>query len=119
LTRHARKERLIHELGGKCFRCGVEDLHWAAYHFHHKVPKDKIYGISGSLTCRENVFESDIVPEVREKCVLLCANCHAVIHSDREEMTDLVFKIQAKDAKTGRLREALAERGLLIDSAEN
>lgn len=118
-TKIARKERLIHEMGGKCFRCGVEDLHWAAYQFHHRFPKDKLYNIGAYLGCEAGFFETHIVPEAKNKCVLLCSNCHDIIHADREEMTDLVFNLKEKSAKTGRIRAALAERGLLVDCVEN
>lgn len=55
--------------------CGY-DKHPAAFQFHHLDPSQKDFSISSS----QKSFK-ELVPEL-DKCVLLCANCHAIKHSD-------------------------------------
>ena len=70
------KAILVGEAGGRCFLCGY-DRYLGALHFHHVDPAKKGFnlgerGLTRSLDrCREEA----------EKCVLLCANCHAEVES--------------------------------------
>ena len=73
--RKAVKKRLIELHGGKCQRCGYNKS-LRALEFHHRNPKDKIFGISQSDRVRS---WEEYVSEA-EKCELLCANCHAEEH---------------------------------------
>lgn len=68
------KQRVVDFLGGKCERCGYNKC-LAAMHAHHRDPSEKKFGI-GTGHCRN----WDRVVEELEKCVLLCANCHAEEH---------------------------------------
>ena len=68
------KKRAIEHLGGACHRCGF-DKHWAAFVFHHPDPSVKEmdwHGMQGQTW-------ENLLPEL-EKCVLLCACCHLVVH---------------------------------------
>jgi transcriptional regulator with XRE-family HTH domain len=58
-------------LGGKCTKCGIDDI--VTLDFHHN--KDKINGISSILSRRWSEIELEI-----KKCELLCANCHGETH---------------------------------------
>ena len=70
------KLRAIQYLGGECSRCnGVFDP--CVYDFHHKDPSNKSADPGSLLHCSwETVFE-----EV-SKCILLCSNCHRIIHKE-------------------------------------
>jgi len=68
-----RKKKAIEYLGGKCSRCGYND-HYAAMQFHHVEKKDFAWNKLRLLNWERTKEELD-------KCVLLCANCHAIIHS--------------------------------------
>ena len=72
---HNRKIQAIEYKGGVCVDCG-QMPHWAAMQFHHLNPADKEFSWGkGRLKSWEKVkVELD-------KCVLLCANCHAVRHT--------------------------------------
>lgn len=74
--RRAIKTHLINRAGGKCTRCGYNKS-IAALQFHHLNPKEKDFGIARDFS---NNLEK-LYKEV-EKCVLLCANCHAELHSE-------------------------------------
>jgi len=79
--RHIRKVKLIILLGGKCVQCGVKynKSNGAMFHFHHKNKAGKNFGIA------TRVFDGNwkrLLLEVK-KCLLLCANCHAIEHSGK------------------------------------
>lgn len=63
--------------GGRCVECGFEanENTVAAFDFHHVNPSEKEYTPSDMLMLKkEKVFEE------LDKCVLLCANCHRILH---------------------------------------
>jgi DNA-binding transcriptional ArsR family regulator len=70
------KRKLIERGGGACAICGY-DRHPSALHFHHLDPGSKSFVLS-----RQGVTRSfaEAVAEA-EKCVLLCANCHAEVEA--------------------------------------
>jgi len=65
---------LVEYKGGKCVRCGY-NKNVKALQFHHIDKTTKLFSIS-SGHCRS--WKSQIA-EV-DKCILLCANCHAEEH---------------------------------------
>ena len=70
------KELLVDEAGGRCVLCGY-DRCVAALGFHHLDPSTKSFGLAQAGITRA-------IEEVRreaEKCILVCANCHAEIES--------------------------------------
>jgi len=70
------KSKLIKMLGGKCVHCeGVFPM--AAFDFHHIDPKQKDFTITNEIA---NKPFKELENEVK-KCILLCANCHRVVHS--------------------------------------
>ena len=74
-TRRRRiKEILVKEASGRCLICGFAK-YLGALHFHHVEPASKAFSVS-----RDGVTRS--LRRAREeagKCVLLCANCHAMV----------------------------------------
>jgi transposase len=70
------KRRLVERAGGKCELCGYND-HLAALHFHHVDPASKAFSISREGTTRSY---AEVEAEA-DKCVLVCANCHAKIEA--------------------------------------
>lgn len=71
-----RRLQLIELHGGKCCRCGYSK-NQAAIEFHHRDPKTKKFGLD-LRKCSNSSWEA-LVSEA-EKCILLCANCHAEEH---------------------------------------
>lgn len=79
-TRKRRKENKnkgVEYLGGKCVCCGW-DKYVEALNFHHVNPKNKKFTISHSG--RPDITWESLKKEL-DKCVLLCANCHAGVHA--------------------------------------
>ena len=74
--RRAMKKEAVKRHGGKCEICGY-DRCIDALTFHHLNPDEKEFGLAQSgitHSWEEYLAES-------QKCILVCANCHAEIHS--------------------------------------
>ena len=69
------RDELISRKGGKCEKCGYDKCNDALC-FHHL--KDKKFTLSKVNMMLKSQSELN---EELEKCTLLCANCHAEIHS--------------------------------------
>ncbi|HWM53852.1 MAG TPA: HNH endonuclease signature motif containing protein [Solirubrobacterales bacterium] len=75
------KRRLVEEAGGQCTICGFAE-HPAALQFHHLDPSAKAFHLSRRGHSRS-------IKRMRaeaEKCVLLCANCHAQLEVGAKEL---------------------------------
>lgn len=73
-----RKEKLVNLKGGCCNHCGYNKS-MAALHFHHVDPSTKKHQLDlRSLSNRS----WDAILQEADKCILLCANCHAEHHHD-------------------------------------
>lgn len=70
-----RKKEAVDYMGGKCTECGY-NKHYAAMHFHHLDPFTKEFNWA-----KLRLKSWDKIYKELEKCVLLCANCHAIKHS--------------------------------------
>ena len=72
--RRSLKRQLVEEAGGCCVLCGFDE-HPAALQFHHLDPSSKSFQLGeGGLTRSITKLRAEA-----EKCVLLCANCHAQV----------------------------------------
>jgi transposase len=70
------KEILVDEAGGGCALCGF-DAYLGALQFHHRDPATKAFEVS-----RQGITRSlDRLRLEARKCVLLCANCHAMVEA--------------------------------------
>jgi transposase-like protein len=70
------KAMLVREFGGACRLCGF-DRYAGALQFHHVDPATKRFQLGGGGLTRP-------LAQLREearKCVLLCANCHAMVEA--------------------------------------
>lgn len=77
LFRRKRKRMAIEYKGGKCVFCGYDKCQ-DALGFHHLESEKKEFGLSSSTgLCRS--WEK--VKKELDKCILVCANCHAEIHA--------------------------------------
>ena len=61
-----------------CELCGYHK-HTAALEFHHRNPKEKTRNVSRMMN--QNASQADVMKEIR-KCMVVCSNCHAIIHSE-------------------------------------
>ncbi len=74
--RKKRKLDAIAYKGGKCVKCGYDE-HPTVLEFHHLDPNQKDFTISGN-----HARKWDLVKEELDKCILLCANCHRLVHAE-------------------------------------
>lgn len=76
-SRNAKRDRVLALRGSKCQECGYDKCK-DALHYHHLDPSHKDFQLDKDTLTKKSVEEID--REV-EKCVLLCANCHAEVHA--------------------------------------
>jgi transposase len=70
------KRMLVEEFGGACRRCGFAE-YAGALQFHHVDPTTKAFQLGGRGLTRS----LDALRREARKCVLLCANCHAMVEA--------------------------------------
>jgi hypothetical protein len=75
LEKRKRKLGAIEYLGGKCGKCG-ESFHPSVYEFHHRDPVNKDRDPSKMMQLSISKLYAEL-----DKCDLLCANCHRLIHN--------------------------------------
>lgn len=74
-ARYKRKTYLANLIGGKCAKCGLDEI--ICLDFHHLDPKEKEFTIGSQP---EGKLLEEIEIEVK-KCILLCSHCHRKEHS--------------------------------------
>jgi transposase-like protein len=79
--RQRTKQRLVDEAGGACALCGY-DRCLAALQFHHIDPSEKSFALSHGGLARS----LERAREEAQKCILLCANCHAEVEAGVAEL---------------------------------
>lgn len=79
--RQSVKYALVAYKGGRCERCGYNKC-MDALQFHHLDPNKKDFALSKSTRSYE-----ELKAEV-DKCILLCANCHAEIHYELNQQKE-------------------------------
>ena len=77
IRRYRAKATAIKYLGEKCSSCGWEG-NQAALQFHRIDPKKKEFTIGNVANKKWEFIKNEL-----EKCILLCANCHAIKHSTK------------------------------------
>ena len=77
IRRFRAKAAAIKFLGGKCTKCGWQG-NQAALQFHHLKGKDFTIGNVANKSW-------DSIKTEMKKCVLLCANCHMIEHSTKDD----------------------------------
>ncbi len=78
--RVAIKKELVKYKGGKCERCGYNKSLYAL-HFHHVNPNEKDFSLSEYFK-KSSKIDMDLFKKEIDKCILVCANCHAEIHEE-------------------------------------
>lgn len=79
--RKEQKRKAVEYKGGKCYICGYNKCQ-EALHFHHIDPTQKDFALSKEG--KTYVWE-DVKKEL-DKCVCLCAVCHAEVHAGVTEL---------------------------------
>ncbi len=88
-SRRRLKLRLVERAGGCCELCAYDRCVWALQ-FHHVVPELKKFNLS-----REGVTRSfEEAAEEADKCVLLCANCHAELEAGLVELPTELLEVR-------------------------
>ena len=73
-----KKKMFVRHLGDKCDKCGIEHngRNTVIFDFHHKVPSTK-----DADWTRMRKWGLDRIRNEIAKCLLLCSNCHRLVHS--------------------------------------
>jgi hypothetical protein len=72
--RRRKKAKAVEYKGGKCQICGYDKC-YAALQFHHLDPDKKDFSIGNARSWGFSRIQDEL-----DKCLLVCANCHAEIH---------------------------------------
>jgi len=80
-SRRKKKRLLVEYKGGSCEKCGLKSDVMGLYDFHHIDPSQKEFGLAGN---GKNLSLESCKKEV-DKCLLLCRNCHAIVHHEIEK----------------------------------
>ena len=99
------KYYLIQQRGGKCEKCGY-DKNMSALEFHHLHPEEKEFTKDSRNLERHS--DEEILKEF-DKCILLCANCHAEFHHPELDMSNIdSLKETCKDIKYRKLHNLIS-----------
>ena len=90
IRRFRAKAAAIKFLGGKCKKCGWRG-NQAALQFHHLNSETKEF-IIGNVANKS----WDSIKVEMQKCILLCANCHAIEHSSKNDENFLAEALSYK-----------------------
>ena len=76
--RKNKKKAIIYK-GGECSMCGLSyrNTHDAVFDFHHLDPSEKELHIGKVMHHSWSKIQKEL-----DKCILLCSNCHRIIHAD-------------------------------------
>ena len=77
--RKIRKEIQEYKKKHSCIKCGYSDFR--ALEFHHKNRADKTIDIADAVG---HGWSLEHVMKEVEKCDVLCANCHAILHFEEK-----------------------------------
>jgi hypothetical protein len=76
----------VEQFGRKCQRCGYDKC-INALQFHHVDPSKKNYEPAYLIMRRS----WDVAFKELQKCILVCANCHAEIHYQNLDVTEILL----------------------------
>jgi len=93
IRRFRTKAAAITHMGGKCMKCGWHG-NQAAFQFHHTSSDKKDFTIGNVANKSWDVIKIEL-----KKCILLCANCHAIAHSTKNENNLLKEALNYKGRK--------------------
>jgi hypothetical protein len=82
----ARKLDIIKAAGGRCSICGY-DKNLAALVFHHNDSSSKDFKLD--MRSLSNRKLEPVLNEI-DKCILVCANCHAELHNPHLNLASLL-----------------------------
>ena len=77
-----KKIHFIKKMGGECTNCKIKltENNWPIFDFHHIDPSQKEVSWS---TLRN--WSNDKIEKELNKCTLLCANCHRLLHAKTKD----------------------------------
>ena len=75
-----RKQKFVQYKGGTCEKCGY-DKHHAALEFHHIDPSTKVLEVAAMV----RTYGLEKIQEEIDKCILICSNCHRILHHEERQ----------------------------------
>ncbi len=83
------KQKMLNYKGRICQKCGYSKC-CDALVFHHISPEKKDFAPSSSASKSWKKIQDEL-----DKCILLCANCHAEIHEQLDNTDNIIKLIDA------------------------
>ena len=93
IRRFRTKAAAIKYLGEECAKCGWQG-NQAAFQFHHTGIARKDFTIGNVANKSWDKIKMEL-----KKCILLCANCHMILHSTKDENKFLKEALNYKGRK--------------------
>lgn len=90
-----RKLLLVSISGGSCNKCGYKKC-LRSLCFHHVNPKEKSFTLDISNLYKKKL---EVLLEEHKKCILLCQNCHAILHEEEREKYNCKNRLYRKNSK--------------------
>lgn len=82
------KHRIVESFGEKCCACG-KSFEDCCYDLHHLNPEEKEFNLSsGNYNGAKSWLR---IRDELKKCVLLCANCHRLVHNGFIEIQSPIY----------------------------
>lgn len=76
-----KKKQIVKHMGNQCTICKAKNLPLCVWQWHHTNSKDKEIAMSQLLTkSYEKILDES------KKCILVCSNCHKVLHYGEEKL---------------------------------
>lgn len=94
--------------GGECQKCGYDKC-WRAFNFHHIDPSKKNFGIFESRPGFKKVRNWEMLRSEIDKCIMLCANCHAEIHANDDRILHEELDLRLSRLKIELLNKSIIE----------
>lgn len=82
------KKEVVLLMGNQCVSCKQINMPIYCFELHHNDAKTKKFSVLSKLSAWWNPKIRPLIEDELKKCVLICKNCHAVLHYGKDRAED-------------------------------